>query len=149
MLRGLHRNNADSALTGSVTETDLQSTSITASTIGATGGLVVMAAGTLAGTAGTKTLRLKLGTTTLATITQAAGTTSDWFFLAFLFNTSANAQRWLIFRTVNDLITLQGDYITSAEDSATNLTLKLTGQLGNAGDTITQTMFDVLVLQIT
>jgi hypothetical protein len=41
------------------------------------------------------------------------------------------------------------DYITAAIDTASNATLKLTGTLGNSGDTITETVFDVFVVQIT
>lgn len=149
MLRGLHRSNADGAVTGTTVDTTLFSISISANTIGATGGFHVLLAGTLAGTAGTKTLRLLFGSTTLATITQAAGTTSDWYFDAWCFNTATGAQRWFIQRNGNDLLTSTFDYTTSAIDTTANQNLNLQGQLGNSGDTITKTISSVFIVQIT
>lgn len=149
MLRGLYRDNSDSPVTNTTNETTLKSVAISANTIAATGGIRIIACGTLTGTAGTKTIRLKFGATTLATITQGAGTTSDWFVDAWCFNTSAAAQRWFVQRNGNDLLTSTFDYITSAEDTGATKTLALTGQLGNANDTITAGIFDVLVIQIT
>lgn len=148
MIRGLYRDNSDSALTGTTNETTLKSFSVSANTIGATGGLHIIIAGSISGTAGTKTFRLKFGATTIATITQAAGTTSDWYFDVWLYNTATNAQRWFTQRNGNDLLTSFFDYLTSSEDTTQNKTLAVTGQLGAAGDTVTQTMFDVFVVQI-
>lgn len=148
MLRGLYRDNSDSALTNTTNETTLKSVSIAANTIGPTGGFHVMICGSLTGTNSTKTLRLKFGATTLATITQASGTTSDWYFEAWCFNSATNAQRWFIQRNGNDLLTSTFLRTTSAEDTTANKTLLVTGQLGNVGDTITQTMMDVFVVQI-
>ena len=148
MLRGINRDNADHALTNTVTETTLASVAIGAGTVGATGALHVIACGTLAGVNNTKTMRLKFGGTTIATITQAAGTTSDWYFDAWMYNTASNAQRWFVQRNGNDVLTDSFDYTTSAIDTASVQTLLLTGQLANVGDTITQTMWDVFVIQI-
>jgi len=148
MLRGLYRDNSDAALTGTTNETTLKSVSVSANTIGGTGGFHVYACGTLTGTAGTKTMRLKFGATTLATITQAAGTTGDWYFEAWCMNTATNAQRWFIQRNGNDLLTSTFDYTTSTEDTTANKTLAVTGQLGAAGDTVTATVIDVFLVQI-
>lgn len=148
MLRGIYRDNSDTAFTGSLTETTLKSVSIGGNIIGATGGIRLIIAGTLTGTGGTKTLRLKFGSTTIATITQGAGTTSDWYFDAWCYNTSTGAQRWFIQRNGNDLLTSTFDYTTSAEDTTANRTLAVTAQLGNTGDTITQSMMSVFVVQI-
>lgn len=149
MLRGLHRNNADFALTGSTTESNIFTLSITGGTIGATGGFHLIATGTLTGVAGTKTIRLKFGGTTMSTITQTAGTTSDWFFDAWCFNTATGTQRWFVQRNGNDLLTSTFDYTTSAIDTTASQNLLITGQLGNAGDTITFTFFNAFVAQIT
>lgn len=149
MLRGLYRDNSDSGLAATTNETTLKSVAIGANTIGATGGLRIIACGSLTGTAGTKTLRLKLGTTTIATITQGAGTTSDWFFDAWCFNVSATSQRWFVQRNGNDVLTSSFDYTTSGEDTSATKTLAVTGQLGSAADSITLSVFDVFVIQIT
>ena len=149
MLRGLNRDNSSTSLTGSLIETTLKTFTVPANTIGATGGIRVLVAGTLTGVAGTKTMRLKFGGTTLATITQAAGTTSDWYFDAWCYNTATNAQRWFIQRNGNDVLTSSFDYITSALDTTQNQILLVSGQLGNVGDNTTATLWDVFVVQIT
>lgn len=149
MLRGLFRDNSDSTVINTTNETTLKSPTISANTIGATGGFRFVIAGSLTGTAGTKTIRLKFGSTTLATITQAAGTTSDWFFDGWCFNTATGAQRWFIQRNGNDLLTSTFDYTTSSEDTTANKTLAVTGQLGNSADSITQSLMAIFVVQIT
>ena len=149
MLRGLYRDNSDSSLSGTTNETTLKSVSIAANTIGNTGGFHAFICGTLIGTAGTKTMRLKFGSTTIATITQAAGTTSDWFFDVWCHNTATNSQRWYVQRNGNDLLTSTFDYTTSTEDTTANKTLAVTGQLGNASDSTNATIMDVFVVQIT
>jgi hypothetical protein len=149
MQRGLYRDNSDHALTGTTNETTLASFSVAANTIGSTGCLHLIACGIIAGVAGTKTFRLKFGGTTVATITDAAGTTSDWYFEAWLYNTATNAQRWSVQRNANDLSSNLFDYTTTALDTTANQTLLISGQLGAAGDTVTLTMFDVFIAQIT
>lgn len=149
MLRGLYRDNSDSALTGTVSETTLKSVSVAANTIAGTGGIHVLICGTLAGTNSTKTIRLKFGATTITTITQAAGTTSNWFFDVWIFNSATNAQRVYIQRVTNDLLTSTFGYSTMSEDTTANKTLAVTGQLANVGDIITATMMEVFVVQIT
>lgn len=149
MLRGLYRDNSDSALTGTVSETTLKSVSIAANTIGSTGGFHLLIAGSLTGAAGAKTIRLKLGATTIATITDGAATVTDWFFDVWCYNTATGAQRWSVQRVTNDLLTSSYDYTTSALDTTANQTLAVTGQLGNVADTITATMFDLHIIQIT
>ena len=149
LLRGLHRNNANSAHTGSTAETDLSSFAITGGTIGSTGMLIVEAAGTITGSAGNKTIKMKFGSTTLSDT--GAGTGAfDWWLRVAITNTATNAQRVLM--TLSDH-TSSGDflmdYITASEDTTASVTVKVTGQLTNAADTITQTMFNIYVIQIT
>lgn len=148
MLRGLYRDNSDTVLANTTNEVTLKSVSIAANTIAPTGGIHFIMAGTLAGTNSTKTMRLKFGGTTIATITQGAGTTTAWHFDVWMFNSATNSQRLIIRTNVNDLLTLQETYSTLAIDTTANQTLAVTGQLGNIADTITQTMMDVFVVQI-
>jgi len=149
LLRGLIRDNTSNAHTGSTAETALASTSITGGTMGATGGILIFACGIISGTAGTKTIDLQFGSSTIETITHAAGTTSDWCFLALGVNTATNAQRWFMIRTVNDLITTSFNTDTTSIDTTANVTVRVTVTLGNAGDTVTQLMWDVFQVQIT
>ena len=149
MLRGLHRNNADSNHTGDTNETDLSSMSITSGTIGATGLILSYASGTITGTAGTKTIRMVFGSTTIAVVTHSAGTTLDWSITAKISNTATGAQRIEIWKTADDGLAMVFDYTTSAIDTTASVTHKVTAQLGAAGDVISQAKFEVYVNQIT
>ncbi len=150
MLRGLNRDNTNHAVTGTTNETDMASLSITGGTIGTTGGIHVLAAGTVTNAAsGAKTIKLVLASTTIATVSRTAANAQDWFIEAWGFNTAANAQRWLVRYTTADATTLTADYTTSSVDTASNQTLKLTGTLVDGADTITETLFNVFLVQIT
>lgn len=148
MLRGLYRDNSDTAVTGTLVETTLKSVSIAANSIGPTGGLHIVVVGSIAGAAGTKTMRIKYAGSTLGTIPWAAGVTGFWFFETWLYNTSNTAQR--IFNRNSDATgtTILVGYSTAAVDTTQNQLITITGQLGNVADTITATMFDIYVAQI-
>lgn len=147
MLRGLYRDNSDSALTGTLVETTLKSFTIPANTIGPTGGIHLIIAGTIAGVAGIKTLRLKFGGVLISQINITAPSFPDWGMDTWIFNTATNAQRRRNYQT-NDTANVILGYGTGSLDTTQNQTLLVTGQLGNVGDTITQTMFDVFIVQI-
>ena len=154
MLRGLYRDNADHAVTGTTSETDLASTSITGGVIGATGGIEIRAAGTSAGTAGTKTIRLYFGGTVIgAALTVGTTPANYWVLKAEITNTTASTQRityrYTSFNTsTGAAVTDVGNYTTSSINTASSQTLKVTGQLGNSGDTLTQTVMELKVIQI-
>ena len=149
-LRGLNRDNSTYTVTGTTTETNMAPLSITGGTIGATGALHVIAAGTITNVGGgTKDIRLYLGATVIATVSRTAANAQDWQIEAWCFNTSSSAQRWKVVHSTADATTLTGDYTTSAIDPASTQTLKITGDLGDATDTITQNIFDVFLVQVT
>ncbi len=147
-LRGLNRDNADSAHTGDTNETDLSTLAITGGTIGTTGAIHVIAAGAITGTAGTKTIKLDWGSVTIGTVTAASGSTSNWLFDVWIFNTATGAQRitGLVYEgtTIDEMIRTSG-----SQDTTASVTLKCTAQLGNGGDTVTQTIFNVDIIQRT
>lgn len=151
MLRGLNRDNSDHALTGTTVETTLASFSVSANTVGATGGLLVLAVGSSSGAGGTKTVKLNFGSANVITFTVAAGS-QEWFIEAYIFNTATNAQRIFVksgyFASGSGAPTLTYDYTSGAIDTTANQTLKTTGTLANAGDSCTNTMWDVFVIQI-
>jgi hypothetical protein len=150
MLRGLYRDNTTRTVTGTTDETQMAALSVTGGTITETGGLLIFAAGTITNSAGgAKTVRLKLGATTVGTVSRTGANAQDWFFLAQVSNTANNAQRWSVLFSTTDATTTSFDYTTSAIDTASNATLEVTGQLANGSDSITQTMFNVFVSQIT
>jgi hypothetical protein len=149
MKRGLYRDNTNHAVTGTTAETDMASVSITGGTIGATGGLFILAAGTCTNVGGgTKDINLYLGSTLIDSVSRTGSNAQDWTITAWLFNTAADAQRWFTVHSAADSTATLTDYATSAVDTASNATLKITGDLSNSTDTITQTIFDVFQFQI-
>jgi hypothetical protein len=148
MMRGLYRDNSDTGLTGTTGETTLKSVNIAGNTIGATGSLWIIACGTIAGAAGTKTIRVYLGATLVATITRGAAFTNTWGFQIFLSNVSVSAQRHFDIFSLPDSDAFGASISSTAVDTSQNQVLKVTGQLGNSGDTINQNMLDVFVVQM-
>src|SRR2546430_8215757 len=128
MVRGLNRDNSDTVLTNTTNETAVKSFMIPANVIGPTGGFHLRVCGTEAGTNSTKTIKLKFGSTLIATITDLSGTTNAWYFDVWCFNTATNSQRWFVQRRTNDLLTSQFSYVTSAEDTTQNKLLSVTGR---------------------
>ena len=150
MLRGLGKDNTDNSVTGTTNETDLATLSITADTIGATGGLLIIASGDITNSgSGAKTIRLDLGATTLSTISRTGANAQDWSFLVYLVNTATGAQRGMVIRSTTDANTVDTDFVVASEDTTGTLTLKVTGELANSADTIKQAMFDILIIQPT
>ena len=147
MLRGLHRDNTTYS-TQAVAETDLASYTLTGGTMGATGALHIQAAGTTTTATDTKRIRLYFGGTAIIDTTAVTGT-SDWWMDAWVYNTSASAQRIVVqWSTHNSATNYNKDYTTLAIDTASNQIIKVTGILANAADTISQTVFDIFVVQI-
>ena len=148
-LRGLDRDNASNAHTGDTNETDLTTFAMTGGTMGATGALHVLATGTTTGTTDTKTAKFKWGSLTVATIAIASGAATDWAFDIWIINTATNAQR-IFSRAYEGTATLEGvKYITHTQDTTASVTIKCTGTMGGTTDTITQTMFNTFIVQIT
>lgn len=144
-LRKLGVTNATVSTSGTG-EDALSSVTIPANTLGVVGGILFFAAGTITGINDAKTIKIKIGTTVLGTIAEAAGATSDWIFVGFTFNTATNAQRTLIIGLEGAAIEV-GDYVTSAIDTTTSTTINVTGECANAGDTVSQTMLGVFLVQ--
>ena len=150
VLRGLFRDNSDYAVTGTTAETNMASTTLTANTLGATGALHIMASGTVTDVGGAaKDIRLYFGATAVATISRTGANAQDWLFDAWCYNTATGAQRWHIVYSTADAVTRTADYTTSAIDTTANVTIKVTGDLAGATDTITQKTFDIFIVQIT
>ena len=149
MLRGLHRNNADSAHTGDTNITDLSSFAMTGGTMGATGRIIVEAAGTVTGSAGSKTIQLFFGATGIWTTGVLAGT-NDWLVRATISNTATGAQRIVIEASRHDGNTYNAvEYTAAAIDTTASVDITCKVTLANSGDTVTQTKFEIQVQQIT
>lgn len=150
MLRGLYRDNTTHTVTATASETDMGSVSLTAGIVGTTGALHILASGNVTNSAsGTKTIKLYLATTLIATVSRTGANNQNWVIHAWMFNTAANAQRWIIRYSTADSTATTSDYTTSSVDTASSQTLKLTGTLTSGSDSIVQAIFDVFVCQIT
>jgi hypothetical protein len=155
MMRGLARDNSDHAVSGPITETTLASTTVSANTIGPTGSLLVIAAGSASGAGGGKTIKIYFGASVMLTLAVPAGT-QCWYIKMWHSNTSTNAQRMFIESgSIPAAVgssaapVLNFSYATSAVDTTQNQTLKVTTTNANAGDTCTQSMWEIFVAQIT
>lgn len=147
LLRGLYRDNTTRSTSGTG-EDDLASLSIGANTIGATGSIEMLACGTITGAAGNKTLKAYFGGTNFYNSTAAAGTT-DWIIWARISNTATGAQRIAVVVQPHSGSSVIFDYTTTTIDTTAAAILKITGECANGADTVTQTMFEVQVQQIT
>ena len=134
-----HIDNSDVATSGTG-EDDLATLTVTQNSMGATGGLRITAAGTKTGGNGNKTIKLYWGSSGWE-FNAAANDTNDWRVEAEIFNTAVNAQR-ISWQGWNGATPLQG-YETETEVTTADVTLKITGECADGGDTITQTMWIV------
>jgi len=132
---------AGTALTGSVVETTLDTITIPAGRMLANGRLNIWFAGTHIGVAGTKTWRLKLGGTTLATVVMATTSGSVFDIIGSIWNVGSQASqraRIITNRSTDGLLTSVAE-ATAAIDTSASTTLTLTGQLSVGTDTMQRT----------
>lgn len=129
------------SLTGTLVETDLTNQSIQGGQFRFGQIIRVKASGTATGTAGTKTIRLKIGGVTLVTISELAAEQDDWSIDAWIYYSSAAAQRISLITYQANTIEVH-DYLAGGCNTAADFTIQITGQLGNVGDTIIQRTSD-------
>jgi len=154
MLRGLNRDNSDHVVTGTVAETIMASFNLAANTVGPTGGIFVLAAGTAIGAGGVKTVKFYIGGAVFLTLNIPSGT-QCWFVKAWMYNTATNAQRVYIESGTIPIgpgsaaaPVLSYEYTTSNIDTTANQTVKVSTTNASAADTLTGTMWNVYVVQI-
>lgn len=99
--------------------------------------LRVHAAGTKTGTAGNKTLKLRLGSSYI-TFDSGASTAGDWSIDAIIVFTATNAQ--LVSWVGNGTSVAAGHDELTEDIAAGDLAIGIYGTCANSGDTITQTM---------
>lgn len=147
LVRGLHKDNTTYSTSGTG-EDDLASYTMTGGTMGATGAIIIFATGTITGTNGQKDVDLYFGGSVIATIVRSAATTNDWTYICKISNTSASAQRIEVWKSTDSAATMSFDYTTAAIATASNAIIKVTGECANAADTVSQTKFEIFVVQI-
>lgn len=134
------RSNTAASVTGTLTETDLQSIVIPASTMCLKQRYRIRARGTVAGTAGTKVVRLYWGSANGLLISEAAADVQEWVIDGIIEINSAGANKCAATGieyggTTTNLMIQNATNINSA------ITCKVTGTLGNVADTITCSSF--------
>ena len=132
------KNNTDTSTSGTG-EDNLKSTTIPGNLMGFSG-LKIKAVGTKTNANGNKTIKLYWGPDSW-TIHAAANNVNDWRVEAEICNITVSTQRisWICW----DGTTILQGYETSAQNTASNVILKLTGECAHASDVITQTMWEV------
>ena len=152
-LRGLFRDNADHAVTGTVAETDLASFSVPGNTIGATGALHINVGGTFTGSAGLKTVKGYFGGTLLFSLTTNGVADPYWTGEIWIYNTSTATQRITYRMSCSNSSGVVTSHLsaslTAAKDTTQNQIVKTTTTNVSAADTTTQQTMDVFVVQIT
>jgi hypothetical protein len=129
------------AVTGTTSETDIRSLTIPGNSLGANGGMHILAVGSVTGTAGTKTIRLKFGSATVSAVSEAAGATANWRIEVWIFNSaSASSQKGNVLSHEGTAIEEQNRFGASV-DTTVDFFVKLTGQLADGTDSITTDFF--------
>jgi hypothetical protein len=101
----------------------------------------ILAVGSVTGTAGTKTIRLKFGSATVSAVSEAAGATANWRIEVWIFNSaSASSQKGNVLSHEGTAIEEQNRFGASV-DTTVDFFVKLTGQLADGTDSITTDFF--------
>ena len=139
--------NANNKNTSGTGEDDLRDTTIYLETLGPGGGIRIQASGTITGANNTKVIKLYFGATSITAISAAAGDQTDWNIDATIFNTATNSQVWKWMGLENDGTITSGNDTSAIDTAAADVTVKLTGECADVGDTITQKLWVVELLQ--
>lgn len=129
-----------SSVTGTLAETDLRTITVPANTFNPGQRFRLRARGTVAGTNGTKLIRIYVGNANTLVSNQTAGDTQEWFVDAILEVVGASSIK--ASATGNEVGGSQVVVMLSSTTALTSaLTFKITGTLGNTADTITCSSF--------
>jgi len=142
-VRVLYSDLADRAVTGTTAETDLNTYTLPANTLGTTGGLRIKVTSVVNDATDNKTVKVFLGATVLYTDTATAA--ADRHIEVQLLNTgTTNSQRSIGILTRGS--SSGTTYATAAIDTTAAVIIKTTGTLVNSADTITAKIFSVEIL---
>jgi hypothetical protein len=133
------------SVTGTVNETTLATVTIPAGAMGLNGGLQIRTLWTVTNNANAKTLRVKFGSM-LALQLQAAGATGAQALTCIRNRNSASSQVGFAPGSNGLGTTVLSTPSLGTENSATNVTLDITAQLGVGTDTATLESYEVWLL---
>lgn len=130
---------AITAHTGTISETTKWTRVIPANRLGLKGGVRLTLRAATVGTAGDKTVRFKLNGTAWIAHTVAAAIADDFEYTVILFNNNATNDQRIFTRIDRDggTATPVLSSATDAEDSTADMTITVTVELANAGDSVT------------
>lgn len=129
--RVLGRSGTAASVTGTLVETTLATIQLPAGSMGLNGQLRISAYFTITNSANNKTMAIKLGTSTVRSVTRTANANQN--FLQLVANRGvANSQfNYIMADAVSSVLS------NTTEDTAVDKTITFTGTLANTGETIT------------
>ena len=122
------------SVTGTISETDLQSITIPANTLGVGQRYRIHARGSASGTAGTKAFRIYFGSANALFSSQIAADQQEWFIDAVVEISGVAAQK-VSFTGVEIGGQTTSSILSSTSNVNSAITCKITGTLGATGDT--------------
>jgi len=138
-IKYVDQNNNDTSGTG---EDDLASFTYPGGYLGKSGGIRILATGTITGTNDAKTVKIYFGAKAMTVVSAAAGDATEWRAEAWVFNNGNTSVQRIHFEGIESDGTRLVDYFTtSAIDTTSDISIKLTGECANAGDVISQKTF--------
>lgn len=131
------RTNTAASVTGTTSETPLQSITIPANTMGVGQRYRVRARGTVSGTSSTKTIKLYFGAGSGTVLSELAANTYAWWVDAIveIAGLASHAITFVGYQATGTVSTLQGAFTDTTNVSAP-IACSITGTLGSASDTI-------------
>jgi hypothetical protein len=138
--------------TSATTETVIKTVTIPAGFMASGSSLKIVAFGTTAGSANTKSVLLRVGTTTLAgtipcTVVNAAGNNDTWLLEAEVHFISATSEQYFGKSWKASVATVAGFSTLSHNNTTTPILVELTGVVVNAADSVTLRGMRVEVIQ--
>ena len=134
--------NYEIASTSGTGEDTLMSHTVREGVFGVQGGLRVTAFGIKSGSAGNKTLKLHFGSTSI-TFHAAANNENDWKLEAYIVNYRDDTNQTISWVGYDGTTLLQGRDVATEDTTGGDITLKITGECADGGDTIYQDAFIV------
>lgn len=123
-------------------EDSLASITLKGGTLNSKDAIIIKVAGTITGGAGDHTIKVKFGSTEITTY-PASNATDDWYAEVYVYPANSTSAQRIQHRGYSGTTLVAQGYDTAAEDTTADVTISVTGECSNAGDTISRTMFMV------
>lgn len=134
------RSNTPSSVTGTTTQTVLQTLTIPANTFGIGQRFKIRARGTASGTNSTKAFALLAGSGSVTLVSESAASQSPWFLYAEM-EINAGSSQTITYNAMQNGGTVGGGVATTGSNVNTAITISIAATLGSASDTATCSSF--------